>query len=290
MLTNSIRRARAGRLVVVALALVLTVALAIAAPPAGVSAGEIPSGSLVLAGCGSNAPILRLLAEGFRRQHPDVVIHVETIGSTNGIWTAAAGVFPVGLVSRPLRGSETELGLSVVPYARTALVLAAHPTVADDELSARDLLEIYRGALSSWRSGRAIVLFTREKGDASIQVLGGALPGFRQAYAEAQRTARQTVVYGEQQMHRALMSTPFALGLSDLGTLTIERLPLKALKIDGVSPTIENLASGRYPFVKTLAFVFREEKLPAEAKRFLAFVKSPEGRRIMTAKGYMPME
>jgi phosphate transport system substrate-binding protein len=280
----------ARRPVVTALASILTVTLAIFALPASRSAGEIPLGPVVFAGCGSNAPILRLLVEAFRRHQPDVAINVETIGSTNGIWMAAAGAVSVGLVSRPLRGSEMDLGVSLVAYARTALVLAAHPTVADDDLSARDLLEIYRGARPNWRSGREIVLLTREQGDSSIEVLSGALPGFRQAYTERQRTARPATLYSEQQMLRALVSTPSALGLSDLGTLAIERLPLKALKIDGVSPTIEGLASGRYPYVKTLAFVFREEKLPAEAERFVAFVKSAEGRRIMMANGYLPVE
>jgi len=89
--------------------------------------------------------------------------------------------------------------------------------------------------------------------------------------------------------HEALLMLPFALGLSDLGTITIERLPIKALTVDGVAPTLENVASGRYPFVKTLAFVWREDVLPASGRAFVEFVRSPEAAAILTAHGYLPV-
>ena len=56
----------------------------------------------------------------------------------------------------------------------------------------------------------------------------------------------------------ALLTLPFALGVSDLGTTTIERLPIKVLSVDEITPTIENIANGRYAFVMTLGFVWRE--------------------------------
>lgn len=56
----------------------------------------------------------------------------------------------------------------------------------------------------------------------------------------------------------ALLTLPFALGVSDLGTTTIERLPIKVLSVDEITPTIENIANSRYAFVMTLGFVWRE--------------------------------
>jgi len=203
---------------------------------------------------------------------------------------AAAGAVAVGLVSRPLREEELGLGLTTVPYARTPLVLAAHATVPDDGISIRELLALYRGVQRRWRTGEHVVLLTREEGDSSVQLLSGALPAFGQAYRHGVVRGWGTVVYSEQQMHRALTSTPFALGLSDLGTLTVERPPLKVLKVDGVDPTLESLASGRYPFAKTLAFVFRPEKLSPDLERFLAFVQSAEGHRLLRAHGYQPVQ
>jgi phosphate transport system substrate-binding protein len=276
--------------VAIGLAALLIAAVAVLGLPAGAARGDSESNTLVLAGCGSNAPILRVLTEAFRERHPDVSVDVWAIGSTNGIWMVAAGAFPVGLVSRPLTESELGLGLTVVPYARTPLVFAAHPTVSDDDLSVRELLAIQRGSQRRWRSGHEVVLVTREEGDGSIQLLRSTVPGFDRAYSEGRLTAGWMVAYSEQQMHRTLVGVPYALGLSDLGTLKIERLPLKALAVNGVPPTLENLASGKYPFVKTLAFVFRPDRLPIWGARFLEFVESRDRQRILALNGYLPAE
>ena len=116
------------------------------------------------------------------------------------------------------------------------------------------------------------------------------VPGFREAYAESQKANRWTTLLTDQEMNQVLAKTPSAIGLSDMGAITAEKLPIKALKINGVRPTPENVLSGRYPPVKTLAFVLRNDKLPAEAKAFLEFVRSREGRKILRANGYVPGE
>lgn len=90
-------------------------------------------------------------------------------------------------------------------------------------------------------------------------------------------------------MLQALASRPHALGFSDLGTLTTEGLPVHALKLNGIPPTIETLASGQYPLMKTLAFVYRPDKVPAEVSAFLDFVRSPDAERILRANGYLPV-
>ncbi len=89
-------------------------------------------------------------------------------------------------------------------------------------------------------------------------------------------------------MHEALLTTPFALELSDLGTVIIERLPIRALAIDGVAPTPQNLVSGRYPLTMTLGFVWREDTLPASARTYVEFVQSDEGADILRSYGYLP--
>jgi phosphate transport system substrate-binding protein len=96
------------------------------------------------------------------------------------------------------------------------------------------------------------------------------------------------MVYSEMDMHEALVSYRFALGLSDLGTITIERLPVKVLTLDGVSPSLQALASGQYRLARTLGFVFRAGSLPAPARAFLHFVNSDQGASLLTAHGYVP--
>jgi len=247
------------------------------------------SETLVFAGCDSNIALTRLLARVFMQNHPEVRIQLRTVGSTNGVALAAAGAIQIGLVSRPLRDAEEGLGLTFLPYARTAVIIGADPDTPDTTLTAADLLSFYRGTKLTWNSGREITFLTREEGDSSVASLKQAMPGFAEAYAAGSNTSHWTILYSEPTMHEALLTLPFALGLSDLGTTTLERLPIKVFSIDGIAPTPENLASGRYPFIKTLGFVWREDTLPASVRAFVKFVQSDDGAGLLRAHGYLPV-
>lgn len=246
------------------------------------------SDTLIFAGCDANVPVTRLLGRIFMRRHPNVRIRIETVGSTNGVALAAAGTVQLGLVSRPLHEAEEGWGVRFVPYATTAVVIGAAPDTPDTAVTARDLLSVYRGTKFQWTSGREIVLVTREEGDSSIVTLKRRMPGFAEAYAAGSHTGHWTRTYSEATMHEALLSLPHAIGLSDLGTITLERLPITVLSIDGIAPTLENIASGRYPFTKTLGFVWRDGALSDSARSFVDFVHSAEGAAILIASGYLP--
>ena len=247
------------------------------------------SETLVFAGCDSNIPLTRLLARVFAQTHPEVRIQLRTVGSTNGIALAAVGAIQIGLVSRPLRDAEEGLGLTFLPYAKTAVIIGADPDIPDATLTAADLLSFYRGTKLTWNSGREITFLTREEGDSSVASLRQAMPGFAEAYAAGSNTSHWTILYSEPTMHEAILTRRFALGLSDLGTITLERLPIKVLSIDGIAPTSETVANGRYPFVKTLGFVWREDTLPASARAFVTFVQSDHGAELLRAHGYLPV-
>ncbi|MGH7310909.1 MAG: substrate-binding domain-containing protein [Candidatus Rokuibacteriota bacterium] len=254
------------------------------------AAAEITRQPLILAGCGSNVPITRLLVEAFTVTRPEIRMDVQPIGSTNAIWTAARGATSLGLISRPLTDEEQALGLTLVPYARTAVVIGVHPTVVEADITADDLIAIYRGTKRRWRDGGEIVLLTRERGDSSVQELRREVRGFGGAYLEGQAAAMRRTIYSEQEMHRLLAATPLAIGLSDLGTLAVERLAIKPLKVEGIAPTLDHLASGLYPLTKTLAFAFREDSARPEVHAFLDFVRSAEGAKILRENGYLPVQ
>ena len=247
------------------------------------------SETLIFAGCDSNIALIRLLARIFMHRHPEVRIQLRTVGSTNGVALAAAGPVQIGLVSRPLRGAEETLGLTFLPYATTAVIIGADPSAPDATLATADLLSFYRGTKLQWKSGREIALLTREEGDSSVASLKRVMPGFAEAYATGSNTSHWTILYSEPAMHEALLTFPFAIGLSDLGTVTLERLPIKVLSIDGIAPTLANIATGRYPFTKTLGFVWREDTLADSARAFVEFVRSDEGAGILTSSGYLPV-
>lgn len=256
--------------------------------PAAESGGEVPKTSLTFAGSGTNLPIVRVLARAFEKKHPGIRIEVPaSIGSTSGIRAAADGAIAIGLISRPLKETEKSLGLETVTYARTPLVIGVHPSVAEENITHAEIIDIYRGKKSSWKNGGEIIVLTREPGDSTIEVMNKGVPGFREVYEESQKAKRWTVLLKDLEMNLALAKTTNAIGFSDLGALTSERHTIKALKVNGVAPTLKNVETGSYPLVKPLMFVFHKEKLPPAAREFLAFVRSKEGTKIMRTNGYL---
>jgi ABC-type phosphate transport system substrate-binding protein len=56
------------------------------------------------------------------------------------------------------------------------------------------------------------------------------------------------------------------------------------IKVDGVAPTQENIASGAYNIVRPLAVIYSNTAVLTPAIRaFFEFVKSPKGQRIAAA-------
>jgi phosphate transport system substrate-binding protein len=88
-------------------------------------------------------------------------------------------------------------------------------------------------------------------------------------------------------MDDALASTEGAIGVVGSGTLP-EDLPIHALALDGVEPTVATVADGTYPLSKDLVFVTIGE--PAgRAAELIRFALSPAGRAVIEAHGCVPL-
>ncbi|MDQ5909896.1 MAG: phosphate transport system substrate-binding protein [Pseudomonadota bacterium] len=78
------------------------------------------------------------------------------------------------------------------------------------------------------------------------------------------------------------------IGLSSrdftLALILSENRPLRALILNGVEPTVENTATGRYPYHKRLFLITRAEPT-AKVQQFKAFLDTPTGRDILAGTG-----
>jgi len=282
------RSARAVLVLVEIVSYVLILVMASAAHPA---AAQVPPDPIICAGSGANLPITRILAQAFAKVRPDIRIEIpESIGSTGGIKAAADGAVAIGLAGRPLRENEKQFGLTMVPYARTIIVIGVHPSVVDDTLSFQELVDIYKGKKTKWKDGREIVVLSRDEGEASIDVMRQVVPGFAQAHDESLTARRWVVAFVDADMNRLLENTPGAIGISDSGAIQSEHLKIKALKLNGYAPVPEQVLRGKYALLKTLYFAVRKASNSRDAQAFIDFVRSESGLRIIEANGYMPGE
>ena len=78
-----------------------------------------------------------------------------------------------------------------------------------------------------------------------------------------------------------------AIGYISLGSLNDS---VKALKIDGVEATEENIANGSYKLQRPFNLAYKESELDDLAKDFLAYVSSSDAQKIVADLGYVPLK
>lgn len=244
----------------------------------------LPADRCEIAGSGSNIPLVRAIVAAFRQRHPEAQVIVDdSVGSSGGVRAVLDGVVHLGVISRPLKGSERRLGIQAVPHVAVPVVLGAHPDVVDDSLSSDALASLIRGGDARWSDGTHAVLLEREEGDSSYRILYAKNPKFRDAQeARKGRATHWRVLLHDTEMTAALAHTPGGVGLADLGVIRLTPVGPRVVRIDGLDP-----AAPDYPYLKELSFVVRGTPTGVTAQ-LLEFALGPEARALAVAAGYRP--
>lgn len=241
---------------------------------------------LIIGGSGSNLTVTRKLAGAFAPPPPRTLDIPASLGSGGGIRGTLNGSIDLGLISRPLTAEEKGQGLIEIPYARSGIAIAVHPNVPDDNLTAEDVLSIYQGEKDHWSNGAAIVPMLMYEKDSTNEVLSETLPGFSEVLQEALADKRWQVFFNQQDYEAALQATPYSIGFVDCANAAGNSL--KWLTYNEEAATAANIAAGRYPFYKTLSYVYLET-LPPDARAFVDFTFSPAGRTLLEANQCLPL-
>lgn len=111
------------------------------------------SGTLVIEGSTSVAPLIGYLVEVYRELNPDVTIDVHSTGSGAGITAAVQGRVDIGMSSRALR--ETELA-SVDSFLMNhdGLAVIVHPSNGLSNITTDEIRDIFIGELTMWENIR----------------------------------------------------------------------------------------------------------------------------------------
>ena len=78
-----------------------------------------------------------------------------------------------------------------------------------------------------------------------------------------------------------------SIGYVSLGSLSTD---VKAVQVDGVDATAENVKSGNYKVSRPFNICYKEDKLSDIDKDFISFIMSKEGQQIVNDNGYIGVE
>ncbi|MDD5758301.1 MAG: substrate-binding domain-containing protein [Desulfobulbaceae bacterium] len=237
-------------------------------------------------GSGSGLHMMKPLIEAYSKAHPEAQFEMEKpLGSSGSIKALKAGVIDIAVSSRALKEDEVKAGLTMEKYGQTPLALVCNQSVSKKAVTTQELVDIFSGKTTNWPDGKLIRLILRPVEDADTKLLRHLSPEMDSAMTSAQARPGMIVAVTDPEAIDAIAKTPGALGASGLTGVIVEHLPLNVLSLNGVEPTPETLAKGSFPFAKALDIVTNKTTLSDDAKKFLAFIYSLEGRKVSAAVG-----
>jgi len=234
-------------------------------------------------GSTSVQPFAEALAEEFMAGHSKEKIFIQGGGSTAGIQAVLTGAAQVGMSSRKLE--ESEKNLIAIPIIYDAIAVIVHRTNPLNNLSMDQIRKIYAGKIARWNeaggTNRAITVVTREEGSGTRETFQKLVMG-----KDEEISLGALVQDSNGAIRQVVADDPNAVGFISLG-LVNDRV--KALKIDGIEPTLENILAHRYQIIRPFLFVFKSDP-QGVAKEFLDYVLSPKGQKLLMQEGLVSMD
>ncbi len=243
--------------------------------------------TIVLTGSSTVAPLVADAALRFESAHPGSRVEVQTGGSSRGIADALYGLATFGMISRELKPDEA--ALTAHPIAVDGVGVIVHRGNAVSNFTRQDLINIYTGKISNWKTmggkDAPITVANKAEGRATLEV-------FLEYTGLDSADIVASVVVGEnQQAIRTVVANPNAIAYVSIGSAASEAAagtPVKLANCDGVEPTHENVAAGKFPIMRPLQLVTRGE-IPVSAREFLDFLTAPANRDLIEAHLYVPL-
>ena len=228
------------------------------------------SGSVSMSGSTSMEKLANAVAESFMEKYPNVTVTAEFTGSSAGIESVLAGSVDIGNSSRNLKEDEKSAGAAENIVAIDGIAVVADPANKVEDLTKDQLVSIYTGETKNWSEvggdDQAIVVVGREAGS-----------GTRGAFEELLDIAAKVA------------STPGAIGYVSLDVVDDS---VKALKLDGVDATEENIKAGNYalsrPFVMATKGEISEQK--TEVQALFDYLSSDEGKALIKSVGLITVD
>ena len=242
---------------------------------------KVLEGSISMAGSTSMEKLANAVAESFMAKYPNVMVTAEFTGSSAGVEAVTAGGVDIGNSSRALKDSEKEAGAVENIVAIDGIAVVVDPANTVTNLTKQQLIDIYTGTIKNWNEiggeDSAIIVVGREAGS-----------GTRGAFEELLEVEDACTYANELDSTGAVMakvaSTPGAIGYVSLDVINDS---VKAVALEDVEPTVENIKAGSYflsrPFVMATKGEITQQSEVVQA--LFEYLVSDEGKEVIQAVG-----
>jgi phosphate transport system substrate-binding protein len=239
--------------------------------------------AITVAGSRSVLPVVQEIANAYVSEHPGATIDVQGIGTSAGLEAVRNGTADIGMASRNLKDSE-KADLLPTLIALDAVAVVVHPGNTTGSLTIDQVRGIFSGAIRNWSevggADRPIVIIDKEAGSGTKAV-------FEELLMKDEAIGTSAIIIdGTPAARQAVASDPAAIGYISLAAVTPE---VKAIALDGVMPSKENVQTGKYPLSQP--FVIATKKSPSQLSRqFIEYVLGQKGQGIAAQAGLITVK
>lgn len=260
-----------------------------------------PAQYLRLDGATANIP----LAVGFYREYyklsqEEAEALVQFSKSSQSYLNFLEGGADLLLVSRADAGTQeaidqSGIALEYIPLRRDALCFIVNAANPIDSLADSIVKDIYQGKLLRWdelEGGQEeyIIAYQRNEDSGSQAMMRRLVMAGLEMAEPVWESNSMEVLVGEIAEYD---NAAGAIGYTTyyFADEMYQGPDVKFLKINGVAPTAQTIADGTYPYLNENNIVIRADaKKNSEVRKAAAWLKSAEGKKMMEALNYIPVE
>ena len=239
--------------------------------------------TLKVGGTGAVTELLRQLAPAFSAQSGIALEVIPSLGTSGANSAVADGVIGLSVAGRDLKEKEVAKGLRVATTLRTPFGLVTSRP-GPDNLNIDEIAGLYRADKPVWPDGTPILIILRPVDESDNLVLASVFPGMAESIEHMRGRPDISIAATDQDNAEAAEKAEGSLVGATLTQMTTEKRDLRFVAIDGVVPSVENVANGSYPYEKTLYLVVPAEIGP-EAAAFLSFIETDAGEALLRDAG-----
>ncbi len=266
-------------------------AVLIGLPGSAVGGAEKDAPVLQIEGSTTVGPIADEFATAFKKLHPEITITVKKTGSGDGIAALIDGRCQIATSSRFLKPEEfkkaAEKGIMPVAHAiaMDGVCIVVHPSNPVKGLTTELVKGVYTGKVTNWKelggADMPIVIISRDTSSGTYESFTHFVMG------KDKMTEKVEYVNSNPQAYSRVSTTEGAIGYVGLGFVDEK---VKALKMNGVSPSRKTIQTGEYALSRPL-FLFTNgyPNLGTVIQAFCSFYLAEKGQEIIEAKGFIPM-
>lgn len=245
---------------------------------------------IVMEGSTTVLPIAQKAAEEFMKIEKDADISVRGGGSGVGIASIIDGTCDIADASRAVKASELEKaakkGRDLVAHviAMDGISHIVHPSNPVEGLTRGQIKKIYTQRVKNWKEiggpDLRIVVISRDSAS-------GTFEAFSELVLDKKRVRPDAIMQASNQGIASIVArTPGAIGYVGLGYVTDS---VKAIAVDGVMPDKQSVIRNKYAISRPL-FMYTVGKPAGMVRKFIDFVKGPEGRKIVEEEGFVALK